>query len=322
MSLSASDRIQFDLTLPTLTQSSRLDHALKNELPEYSRACLSEWIKQGWVRVNDAAVVKPNAKVHGQEHIVIDALQSPHSDDMPEPIPLTMVYEDEHVLVIDKPAGLVVHPAAGHAEGTLVNALLHHDADLAKLPRAGLIHRIDKDTTGLLLIAKQLESYTHLVEALQRREIHREYEAIVNGTVVAGGCIDQPIGRHPKQRKHMAVSSAGKPARTHYRVLQRFEQHSHLALTLETGRTHQIRVHLAHLKHPIVGDPLYGGRPRFPKGADEACLTLLRNFKRQALHARRLSFDHPHSQKFCQFESELPEDMVSLLTALRANFFN
>ena len=237
---------------------------------------------------------------------------------LPEALPLQILHEDEALLVVDKPAGLVVHPAAGHAGGTLVNALLHHHPPLEALPRAGIVHRLDKDTTGLMVVAKTLEAHAVLVAALQAREVHRAYEAVVVGVMTGGGKVDAAIGRHPTDRKRMAVRpQGGKTAVTHYRVLERFRAHSRIRVRLETGRTHQIRVHMAHRGYPLVGDPVYGGRLRLPRGASEELIRTLRGFRRQALHAARLELAHPLSGEWMGWRSPLPVDMAALLEALR-----
>jgi 23S rRNA pseudouridine1911/1915/1917 synthase len=235
----------------------------------------------------------------------------------PEPIDLDIVYEDEAILVINKPAGLVVHPASGNWQGTLLNALLHHDASLDTVPRAGIVHRLDKETSGLLVVARTLEAQTSLVEQLQERSLTREYDAVINGVLTGGGKVDAPIGRHPVDRKRMAVVGNGKPAVTHYRVAERFRAHTHIKVKLETGRTHQIRVHMAYLKHPLIGDPVYGGRLRMPPASGEMMQQMLRRFPRQALHASRLGLLHPVSGEYMEWEMPLPEDMVQLLEVLR-----
>ena len=227
------------------------------------------------------------------------------------------MYHINHIIVLNKPAGLVVHPAAGHASGTLVNALLHHAPDIAKLPRAGIVHRLDKDTTGLMVVAKSLVAHTSIVDQLQTRTMGREYEAIVTGVMTGGGCVDQAMARHPQNRIKMAVHPFGKPAVTHYRLIERFDAHTHIRLKLETGRTHQIRVHMTHLHYPLVGDPVYGGRLRLPAGASEEVADAVRDFKRQALHAKKLTLIHPESGEEMSWEVDLPEDMVYLLTMLK-----
>jgi 23S rRNA pseudouridine1911/1915/1917 synthase len=240
----------------------------------------------------------------------------PEGNWVAEDIPLNIVYEDGHVIVVNKLAGLVVHPAAGNRDGTMLNALLHHCHQLESVPRAGIVHRLDKNTTGLRAVAKTLQAHTHLVEQLQARTVKREYEAVVIGVMIAGGSVDQPIGRHSKQRTKMAVISDGKQARTHYSVLKRFEGHTHVRLRLETGRTHQIRVHMAHIRYPIVGDDVYGGRFRIHKGASEQLREVIQGFGRQSLHARELGLIHPATGEFVSWTTELPDDMQALLAAL------
>ena len=252
----------------------RLDQALAALLPAYSRSRLQQWLKAGQLQVN-GRICRPRDPVAGGETVSGEPVLEPETRALAQDIPLAICYQDEDVLVIDKPAGLVAHPAAGNRDGTLVNALLHHAPELAALPRAGLVHRLDKDTTGLLVVARSLRAHTALVEQLQARRIEREYLAVVNGTPVAGGTVEAPIGRHPVDRQRMAVVAGGKPAVTHYRVLRRFRAHTLLRVKLETGRTHQIRVHLAHLRLPLLGDPIYGGRPRLPPEASPQCLCLL-----------------------------------------------
>ena len=230
---------------------------------------------------------------------------------------MELVYEDDHLLVVNKPAGLVVHPAAGNPDGTLQNALLHHDPALVDLPRAGIVHRLDKDTTGLMVVAKTASAHKTLVEALQAREVKREYRALVTGKPTAGGTVEAPIGRHPAKRTRMAVVSSGKHAITHYRIAERFRIHTLLAVNLETGRTHQIRVHMAHLHYPLVGDPVYGGRVKLPPAADEQTRQMLQSFRRQALHAYRLGLRHPATGEPMQWQADIPEDMQALLECLR-----
>ncbi len=296
----------------------RLDQALAALFPEFSRSRLQEWIRAGRVSL-DGNPCRPRDRLRGGERIELRALFEPQVECAPQAIALNLVYADEAVLVIDKPAGLVMHPAAGNPDGTLQNALLHFDPSLAELPRAGIIHRLDKDTSGLLVVARSPRAHSFLVDQLQRRRVKREYRAIVDGLITAGGRVDQPIGRHPRQRIRMAVVAGGKPALTHYRVLERFRGHSYLRLDLETGRTHQIRVHMAWLHHPLVGDPVYAGRLRLPAGIGPALEQALRGFKRQALHARRLGFEHPLSREWVEWSAPLPPDMSALLAALRAD---
>lgn len=301
--------------IPEEHAGKRLDQALAELLPDYSRSRLQQWLKSGQLQVEGRSM-RPRDRVLGGEVVSGEGLQEQQTAAIAQAIPLDIRFEDAHILVVNKPAGLVVHPAAGNPEGTLVNALLYHAHELAGLPRAGLIHRLDKDTSGLLVVARSLRAYTALVEQMQARSIERKYQAVVTGVMIAGGSIAAPLGRHPVDRKRMAVTSGGKTAVTHYRVIERFRAHTHLQVKLETGRTHQIRVHLAHLRHPLVGDPVYGGRLRIPQEASEQCIQVLRNFNRQALHAARLALTHPVSDQWMEWEAELPEDMGKLLEVL------
>ncbi|WP_100643348.1 23S rRNA pseudouridine(1911/1915/1917) synthase RluD [Alteromonas facilis] len=294
----------------------RLDQAIANLFPEYSRSKLKAWILDGCVKIDGDVCIIPRQKLQGFESIEIDAKAEIQVSHEAQEIALDVVYEDDHILVINKPADLIVHPGAGNPTGTILNALLAKVPNINTVPRAGIVHRLDKDTTGLMVIAKTLEAQTHLVDQLQTRTMSREYEAVVIGTLVAGGLVDEPIGRHPTKRTLMAVRESGKPAVTHYRVMKKFRAHTHLRLKLESGRTHQIRVHMAHIKHPIVGDPVYGGRPRMPKGADESLIQAIRQFKRQALHAAQLSLYHPVTEEWMTWQAPLPDDMRSLLTLL------
>lgn len=301
----------------TLEQAGRrLDQVLAELFADYSRSRLTQWIKEGAVEV-DGQLRKPRDKVMGGEQVTLRVVLEHDERFEPEPIPLEIVYQDEVLLVINKPAGLVVHPAAGNWQGTLLNALLHHDPNLAAVPRAGIVHRLDKETSGLLVVARTLEAQTSLVEQLQERSLTREYDAVINGVLTGGGKVDAPIDRHPVDRKRMAVVRSGKPAVTHYRVAERFRAHTHIKVKLETGRTHQIRVHMAYLKHPLVGDPVYGGRLRMPPASAEQLQQTLRRFSRQALHASRLGLQHPVSGEYMEWQVPLPADMVQLLEVLR-----
>jgi 23S rRNA pseudouridine1911/1915/1917 synthase len=294
----------------------RLDQVLAELFADFSRSRLTQWVKQGQVEV-DGKQRKPRDKVMGGEQIVLRVVLERDERFEPEPIDLDIVYEDASILVINKPAGLVVHPASGNWQGTMLNALLHHDASLDTVPRAGIVHRLDKETSGLLVVARTLEAQTSLVGQLQERSLTREYDAVINGVLTGGGKVDAPIGRHPVDRKRMAVIQSGKAAVTHYRVAERFRAHTHIKVKLETGRTHQIRVHMAYLKHPLVGDPVYGGRLRLPPASGELLQQTLRRFPRQALHASRLGLVHPQSGDYMEWQVPLPEDMVQLLAVLR-----
>ncbi|WP_421131897.1 23S rRNA pseudouridine(1911/1915/1917) synthase RluD [Alteromonas sp. A079] len=295
----------------------RLDQVLADLFPEYSRSKLKTWIQEGNVAINGETVTIPRHKMQMEEHITVNAEMEIQVTSEAQDIALNIVYEDDHILIINKPADLVVHPGAGNPNGTLLNALLNHVPEIDKVPRAGIVHRLDKDTTGLMVVAKTVPAQTYLVDQLQRREMSREYEAIALGTMVAGGIVDEPIGRHATKRTHMAVRENGKPAITHFRVIEKFRAYTHLRLKLETGRTHQIRVHMAHIKHPLLGDPVYSGRPRLPKGASDEFVTVLRQFQRQALHAAQLSLFHPETEEWMTWKAPLPEDMQNLLTAVR-----
>jgi 23S rRNA pseudouridine1911/1915/1917 synthase len=297
----------------------RLDVVLAELFPEYSRSRLKIWIEQGQVLVN-GETAKPKYKVTGDEtlQLIAQNIESEQSCEA-EDIPLNIVYQDKHIIVINKPAGLVVHPAAGHYSGTLQNALLHFDESLAEIPRAGIVHRLDKDTTGLMVVARNLGSHKYLVDQIQKHEVVRQYQALVYGVMTGGGVVDQPIGRHPRDRIKMAVRENGREAITHYRLIERFREHSHIKVQLETGRTHQIRVHMSFLRHPIVGDPVYAGRHRNPAGAQPELLEYLQSFKRQALHAWKLSFAHPEHGEEVSFEAPLPDDMKQLITLLQAD---
>ena len=311
-----SDQITADVIVPTQLRGQRVDQIAAQLFPEYSRSQLQQWLKGGQLTVN-RRTAKAKDKLIGGEQLALRAEITAQGDWQPEAIPLDIVFEDEHLLVINKPAGLVVHPAAGNYSGTLLNALLGHDASLANLPRAGIVHRLDKDTTGLMVVAKTLPAVNDLVNQLQARSVSREYEAVVIGSPTGGASIDEPIGRHPNQRTKMAVVANGKPALTHFRVLQRFAQHTHVRVQLATGRTHQIRVHMAHVRHPLVGDTVYAGRFKIPPRCSEPLITHLRGFSRQALHAQQLGLIHPATGESCQWQAPLPDDFQQLLQALK-----
>lgn len=307
--------IRLSLSIPEQFAGQRLDQALAKLIPDYSRSRLQQWIRGGQVTLDDR-VPRVRERVFGGETVRIDVRIAAEVACRAEAIPLDVVYEDSALLVINKPPGLVVHPGAGNPDGTLLNALLHHDSGLAVLPRAGIVHRLDKETSGLMVVARTLVAHTKLVAALQARRVRREYLAVVNSVLTAGGQVDAPIGRHPVDRKRMAVAPGGREALTHYRVIERYRAHTLVRVRLETGRTHQIRVHMAYRHCPVVGDPVYGGRPRLPRAAGEPLKTILQHFKRQALHARWLALDHPDDGRAMAWEVPLPEDMARLIAAL------
>lgn len=311
-----SERKQFEI--PKAAYGQRLDQAAASLLPEYSRSRLQQWIKQGKILLN-GEVCKPKIKVSGGETLLITIEQEQQGEWLAEKIPLDIIFEDDSILVINKPIGLVVHPAAGNRTGTLLNALLYHCPQLINVPRAGIVHRLDKDTSGLLVVAKTLQAQTHLVKQLQNRAFEREYEAIVQGEMIGGGTVNEAIGRHPVHRVKMAVMKnsgsgkmMGKEAVTHYRIKQRYRGYTALQVKLETGRTHQIRVHLAYLNFPLVGDQVYGGRLRLPPDCRDSFKQFLNHFKRQALHARRLGLAHPDTEEWLEWEVDVPEDMQAL----------
>jgi 23S rRNA pseudouridine1911/1915/1917 synthase len=312
MSLQA---ISLTTIIPENLQGARLDQALAILFSDYSRARLQLWVREGKVTV-DGKQLRSKDKVLAGQALHLAATLQQEIFWQGEPIQLDVIYEDASLLIINKPAGLVVHPAAGNLTGTLVNALLHHAPELKNIPRAGIVHRLDKDTSGLLVVARTLPAHTDLVAQIQARTVKREYLAIVNGTFTAGGTIDAPVGRHSRQRTKMAVLESGKTAVTHYRIAERFRAHTALQVFLETGRTHQIRVHMAHIGHALIGDPTYGGRLKMPAGCSEVLRDMLRNFGRQALHAIRLSLTHPKTGQEMQWEAPFPEDIQILMRCL------
>ena len=308
--------IQLEAQVPDSQSGDRLDQVAARLFEEYSRSRLQSWIKDGSLLV-DGKHCRPRDKVASGARLSVNAESEQEITWKAQDIDLDVVYEDESIIVINKPAGLVVHPAAGHADGTLVNALLNHAPELDQLPRGGIVHRLDMDTSGIMVAARTLAAHHHLVAQLQARTVKRQYCAVCIGTMTGGGTIDEPMGRHPRHRKKMAVVvMGGKPAVTHYKVVRRYGHHARIAVSLETGRTHQIRVHMAHRHYPLIGDPSYGGRPKLPKGASQELIDTLRGFPRQALHAEVLGLIHPASGEERQFECPLPDDMIALLDVL------
>ena len=304
--------------IPLAAAGQRFDQALAELFPEFSRSRLSAWIKSGDALL-DGKVVRPREAVRGGESVLLTVRIGIATDSAPQDIALSLIHEDADVLVVNKPAGLVVHPGAGNPAGTLVNALLHHDPSLAGLPRAGIVHRLDKETSGALIVARTLQAHTSLVEQLAERSIHRQYEAIVYGVLISGGTVRASLDRHPGDRLKRAVVDDGKPAVTHYRVRERYRAHTRIECLLETGRTHQIRVHMAHARHPLIGDPLYGGALRLPKGATSDLIDALRGFRRQALHAERVEFAHPRTGETVTAQAPRPSDLSALIASLQVD---
>lgn len=303
------------IIIPERMTGDRLDVALSEMLPDYSRSKITAWIKSGDALINNKAF-KPKDKVNGSQVVMLSLNKKQNNDWSAENIALNIVFEDEDIIIINKPFGLVTHPGAGNWNGTLANALLYYDPKLSKLDRAGIVHRLDKNTSGLMVIARNEKSQKYLVEQLQSHSVVREYSAIVYGHMISGGSVNDPIGRDPKDRIKQAVSSNGKDATTHYRVIDRFKSHTHVKAILETGRTHQIRVHLSHIGYPLLGDPMYGGRVRFPKKANEILKESLLGFKRQALHSKKLTLNHPSTGELMSWKAPLPDDMLKLLNIL------
>ena len=297
----------------------RLDQVLAELFPDYSRSRLQQWLRAGHVEIDGEVRLRPRDAVQGGELVALHVPVETAGEWQAQELAFNIVYEDDDLIVIDKPVGLVVHPCPTTPDTTLVNALLHHEPRLIELPRAGVVHRLDKDTSGVLVVARSLAAHNRLVAALQERAFEREYRTVVNGVLISGGSVDAPIGRHPHNRTRMAVTAGGKPAVTHYRVLQRYRAHSLLQVKLETGRTHQIRVHMAHRGFPVTGDPVYGGRLKLPPQCSQDLAEVLRAFKRQALHAFSLGLEHPRTGEFMRWRSPLPADMVTLVTALEAD---
>ena len=302
--------------VPDGAAGRRFDAVLAELFPDFSRSRLAGWIKSGDALL-DGKPARPRDPVYGGEQVTLVAVLGIETEAVPQDIPLDVLYEDDAVFVINKPAGLVVHPGAGNPDGTLVNALLYRDPSLNALPRAGIVHRLDKDTSGVMVVARTLPAQTRLVEMLSARDVHRQYLAVVAGALVSGGTADAPIDRHPRDRLRMTVREDGRDAVTHYRLRERFRAHTALECRLETGRTHQIRVHMEHLRHPIIGDPLYGGALKLPKGASDELVGALRGFRRQALHAEALEFAHPVTGLPVRAEAPVPADMRALMKAMR-----
>ncbi len=312
-----SERIVKEAQVPVDFGGQRLDQIATELFEDFSRSRIQSWIKDGTILVNNKQV-KAKEKLFGGEVVTLNVVVEDQEVHLPEDIPLNIVYEDSDILVINKPTGLVVHPASGHRDGTLLNAILHHAPEVGHVPRAGIVHRLDKETTGLMVIAKTLAAQTDLVSQLQDRSMGREYEAITIGVMTGGGVVDEPIGRHPHNRQKMAVEPVhGKDSITHYRLVKRFKNHTHIRLKLETGRTHQIRVHMSFIKFPLVGDPQYAGRLKMPKACSPELQEGIRLFRRQALHAKKLELTHPISGEFMEWEVELPEDMKALIALLK-----
>lgn len=313
-------QIQLTATMLEAHMGQRLDQALAKLFLKYSRSRIKEWILERRVNINGTIIDKPAVRILGGEHVSITAdVSEVEQCWKAQNIQLDIFYEDNDLIVINKPSKLVVHPSPGNPDGTLLNALLYHYPQLTDVPRAGIVHRLDKDTTGLMVVAKTLLAQTYLVKALQSHEIIREYEAVVIGTMIAGGTVNEPMARHATKRTHMAVQPMGKAATTYYRIMEHFRAHTHLRLRLETGRTHQIRVHMAHINHPLVGDPLYSGRPRPPPSISDALIEILRGFDRQALHATMLRLYHPITGIEMNWHVPLPQDMIKLIDSLKVD---
>ena len=304
------------IIIPERMIDQRIDLALSEMLPNFSRSKIASWIKSGDALL-DNRTFKPKDKVNGHETIQLILNHQENNDWLPEKINLNIVFEDKDIIIINKPFGLVTHPGAGNWSGTLANALLHYDSNLSSLDRAGIVHRLDKNTSGLMVVSKNTKSQKFLVEQLQSHSVEREYSAIVYGHMISGGSINEPIGRDPKDRVKQAVLTNGKESITHYRAIDRFQSHTHVKAILETGRTHQIRVHLSHIGHPLIGDPIYGGRVRFPKKASMELKDELINFQRQALHSKKLTLTHPSTGQSMSWKADLPVDMQQLLSTLK-----
>ena len=304
------------IIIPTRMTGERLDASLAEMLPDFSRSKITAWIKSGNALINGKNF-KPKDKVSGDEIVDLTLNQKQSNDWVAEEIPLNIVYEDEDIIIINKQFGLVTHPGAGNWTGTLANALLYYDPSLSKLDRVGIVHRLDKNTSGLMVVARNEKAQKYLTDQLQSHSVEREYSAIVYGHMIAGGTVDEPIGRDSRDRVKQAVLSSGKDAITHYRAIDRFKSHTHVKAILETGRTHQIRVHLSYVGHSLIGDPMYGGRVRFPKKASEELKEALMSVKRQALHSKKLTLIHPISGESMSWNAPLPDDMLMLIEVLK-----
>lgn len=314
-----TQQIQLTTIIHESQLGKRLDQALAQLFTNYSRSHIKEWILGNCVQVNGKISNKPKKKVLGKEVITIAAPEKTSDLWEPQNIKLDIIYEEDDILVINKPRNQIVHPGAGKNHGTILNALLHHYPPIANVPRAGIVHRLDKNTTGLMVVAKNIRAHNKLTQALQTHKITREYEGVVIGTIISGSTITQPIARHPTKHTKMAVHPMGKLAVTHYRIIQHFRAHTHLRLRLETGRTHQIRVHMSHIKHPLVGDPLYSCCLRLPKYASKTLINAMSAFDRQALHATTLRLYHPISGSQMEWHAPLPLDMTNLIDALKSD---
>ena len=307
---------QFNIIIPDRLIGQRIDSAMAQMLPDYSRSKITTWVRSGGALIN-GKTFKPKEKILGGEIVTLNIKAEKTNDWKAEDIPLDIVFEDNDIIVVNKPVGLVTHPGAGNWTGTLANALLHYDPSLANLDRAGIVHRLDKNTSGLMVVARSELAQKNLVEQLQTHAVSREYSAIVYGHMISGGTVDEPIGRDPKDRIRQAVVEDGKDAVTHYRVIDRFAHHTHVKAILETGRTHQIRVHLSYIGHPLIADPMYGGKIRFPKKADDHLKNTLKKFNRQALHAKKLTLTHPITLEQMSWKAPLPQDLQDLLKVLQ-----
>ena len=311
-------KIELEITIPKELDGKRLDVALSELLPEYSRSKIQSWIKAGEVGVNNLNHRQRDV-VNADDIIKINTVPKNTDKDQAEAIDLNVIHEDDEIIIINKQAGLVVHPGAGNQKHTLVNALLHFDKNLDVLPRAGIVHRLDKDTTGIMIIARTIKSHTHLVNELQKRNIKRNYRALICGQLIAGGTIENKIGRHPVQRTKMTVTDKGKLAITHYKIVKKFQHYSYLDIQLDTGRTHQIRVHMNSINHPVIGDPMYGKNSFLKKGIETSLRDHIKNFKRQALHAYSLELIHPKIKKLVNYKAEVPDEKKNLIKILEKN---